>query len=111
MNKMDLPAKIRKVEHYLCQHCGHFLNEKAFKDHRRLFFSPTTKQWIRSEEDAHSNGSDDNLPSLPESCSSDDDVIPQQKETESYLSSDSLEEPFMDRDVDIKKQQSSKQGY
>ena len=107
--RMNPPVKT--VERYLCQHCGHYLTKKTFRDHRRLFFSPAKKQWIQSKEDSQNYGSDDNLPSLPESesCSSDDDMI-QENVPKSSLSSDSLEELFMERDVDPEEQQLCEQG-
>lgn len=63
-------AKKRKREHLLCPHCDSYLNEKSFRDHKRLYFSPATKKWIRREECRESDSEDD-LPSLPDSRSSD----------------------------------------
>ena len=64
----------RISEHYLCPHCGHTLNKKSFKEHKRLYFSTATKQWVETSCSFQTDSSDDDLPSLPESEPSDYDI-------------------------------------
>ena len=53
--------------HCLCPHCGHNLNKKSFKEHKRLYFSQATKEWVKSHSLQTADSSDDDLPSLPDS--------------------------------------------
>ena len=69
-------AKKRKREHLFCPHCDSYLNDKSFRDHKRLYFSPATKKWIRKEECREADSEDD-LPSLPDSRSSDSELLHQ----------------------------------
>ena len=85
-------CKKRKTEqHYLCSHCGHHLNEKSYKEHKRLYFSPTTKQWVRNEYLQSDTSSEDNLPSLPDSLSSDSEP---QLESHCHLERDRSSSPL-----------------
>lgn len=86
-------CKKRKIEqHYLCSHCGRHLNEKSFKEHKRLYFSPTTKQWVRNEYLQSDTSSEDDLPSLPDSLSSDSES---QLESHCHLERDRSSSPLL----------------
>lgn len=67
-----IPAKKRRTEHIFCSHCNSYLTDKLFKDHKRLYYSPTTKRWIQENEFQDDS---DELPSLPDSSASDSDGI------------------------------------
>lgn len=37
------------LSHKLCPHCGKELNIKTYKEHKRLYYNDSTKEWLRTE--------------------------------------------------------------
>lgn len=57
---MDSQLRLRNRYH-LCPHCNKNLNIKRFKEHKRLYFNESSKQWIfegRSKESGEDSNSD-----------------------------------------------------
>ena len=58
-----------KLSHKWCPHCRKELNIKPYKEHKRLYFNESTKQWLNVDE--HVGGSDSDTStnlSLPDGC-------------------------------------------
>lgn len=79
----DCPApKSKKLAYKLCGHCNREVNEKIFKEHRRLYYDPTTKIWTRESEVTQDDHDDASLSSELESLDDldlEDTVLPRLK--------------------------------
>ena len=44
------PVKKKTKSVYFCPHCKKDLSWKTYSDHQRLYFNPSSRQWINSSE-------------------------------------------------------------
>jgi len=44
-NGEHLATKSRKVEYELCSHCNKEISNKVYKEHRRLYFDLSLREW------------------------------------------------------------------